>query len=230
MSDYFIESLIRLYDDPAGYQAAESQQKLRTRTFLETNHLFRISKLIDAKVQDYVLQFETSPSLFSPTRLDNGTLAMLSIVRFVSDDKVLDLGCGYGTVGVFAAKQVRPEAVWMVDNDPEAVALATRNAMLNNVDGVHVLLSDGFAQIQETGFTKILCNPPYHVDFSVPRRFIEKGFNRLAPRGEMWMVTRRVDWYRNKISAIFGGVRLHNAGGYTVFEAIKQSPNYARRL
>jgi 16S rRNA (guanine1207-N2)-methyltransferase len=185
--------------------------------------------VINEEIHGYILRFKTLPLLFSPAKLDKGTLAMLSVVRFAPDDKVLDLGCGYGTAGVFAAKRVRPEAIWMVDNDPEAVALASKNATLNDVDGVHVLLSDGFTQIRETGFTKILCNPPYHADFSVPRQFIEKGFNRLVLGGEMWMVTRRVDWYRNKIASIFGGVRLHHAGAYTVFEAIKRSPDYGRR-
>jgi len=49
--------------------------------------------------------------------------------------------------------------------------------------------------LRATGFTKILCNPPYHTDFSVAKHFIEKGFNRLAIGGAMWMVTKAFEGY-----------------------------------
>jgi 16S rRNA (guanine1207-N2)-methyltransferase len=183
--------------------------------------------VIIASVAGAELRFETAPHLFSPEKLDPGTLAMLSAVRFEAGDKVLDLGCGYGVVGVLAAMTTGPGAVWMVDNDPVAVELAARNARLNGVEGINATLSDGLAEVRETGFTKILSNPPYHADFSVPKRFIEKGFNRLAIGGALWMVTRREAWYRNKLTAIFGGVRVRSIDGYFVFEATKRSASYA---
>jgi 16S rRNA (guanine1207-N2)-methyltransferase len=183
--------------------------------------------LIHAEIAGVEMRFETAPGLFSPGRIDDGTAAMLAAVSFEPDDKVLDLGCGYGVVGVFAAISLRPAAVWMVDGDPEAVKVARRNAVLNGVAGVTVIASDGFRQIRETGFTKILSNPPYHADFSVPKHFIEKGFNRLVLGGSLWMVTRRDAWYRNKLRAIFGGVRVLAAGDYFVFEAVKKSARYA---
>ena len=174
------------------------------------------------------LRLETEPNLFSPNKLDEGTLAMLSRVVFTPGDKVLDLGCGYGAVGILAAKIIGPGRVCLLDNDPLAVACARRNLELNGVAGAKCLLGDGFRDFAETGFTKILCNPPYHVDFSVPRHLIEKGFNRLLVGGAMWIVTKREAWYRNKLRSVFGGSRAHNAGGYFVFEAIKKSASYAK--
>jgi 16S rRNA (guanine1207-N2)-methyltransferase len=50
-------------------------------------------------------RYEDSNEVFSPKNADKGTLAMLSVVEFDSNDKVLDLGCGYGIVGIFAAKK-----------------------------------------------------------------------------------------------------------------------------
>ncbi|MFI4973902.1 MAG: class I SAM-dependent methyltransferase [Caulobacterales bacterium] len=183
--------------------------------------------LIHATIQGTELRFETSEALFSPRRVDAGTLAMLQFAQIAPGDKVLDLGCGYGAVGVFAATVTAPDRVWMVDNDPAAVAFAERNLKLNAIKGAHVVLSDGLAGLRETGFDKILCNPPYHEDFSVPKRMIEKGFNRLVMGGGLWMVTRRDAWYRRKLTAVFGGVRVHPAGEYFVFEAIRKSASYA---
>jgi len=185
--------------------------------------------LILQSVQGLDLKFETLPGLFSPGELDKGSLALLSQVRIERGDKVLDLGCGYGLLGIFAAKFARPEAVFLIDRDPVAVDCARRNAILNRVEGVTCAASEGFRDFAETGFTKILCNPPYHADFSVPKHFIEKGFNRLAVGGSMWMVTKRAPWYRNKLRAIFGGVSVWPVGPYFVFEARKKSPTYASR-
>jgi 16S rRNA (guanine1207-N2)-methyltransferase len=89
-----------------------------------------------------------------------------------------------------------------------------------------VALSDGFRGFHESGFTKILSNPPFHADFAVAKHFIEKGFNRLVVGGALFMVTRRELWYRKKLEAIFGGVRVRRVGDYFVFEAIKKTSQY----
>lgn len=184
--------------------------------------------MLKVTIGEVVLELHTEPGLFSPQRADAGTLAMLSLIRFDAGDKVLDLGCGYGLVGILAAHHVAPVRVVMLDNDPRAVAVARRNAEANGVPDVTVGLSDGLSGTRETGFTKIISNPPYHVDFSVPKHFIEKGFNRLALGGTLWMVAKRPDWYRNKLSAIFGGCRVHEIDGYYVFEATRLRSSYAR--
>ena len=109
---------------------------------------------------------------------------MLSVVEFDANDRVLDLGCGYGVVGILAARLLGPKQVVMIDSNDEAVSLARRNAARNGVSEVVIQQSHGFEDTRETHFTKILCNPPYHEDFSVPKHFIEKGFSRPPfPRG-----------------------------------------------
>ncbi len=183
-----------------------------------------------ATIGEHELRFETAPSLFSPNGLDAGTAAMLRRAVLAPGDKVLDLGCGYGAVGVYAAMIADPAAVWLVDVDPLAIDYARRNLRLNGVAGATALVSDGSRDLHEAGFTAILCNPPYHADFSVPKHLIEKGFNRLALGGRLWMVTRRDAWYRNKLTSIFGAVRVHRDAGYLVFEATKTSTSYANRV
>jgi len=186
--------------------------------------------VIKIQIKGYNLELETTEKLFSPSKVDPGTLAMLSCVEFSGNQKVLDLGCGYGVVGITAAKIVGAENVYMVDIDPEAVDLSLKNARLNNVEGVHVIESDAYDRLDESGFDLILCNPPYHVDFSVPKKFIEKGFNRLKTGGKLFMVTKRKDWYKNKLISVFGGVRIHEVNGYYVFEAERKTRNYVKKL
>jgi 16S rRNA (guanine1207-N2)-methyltransferase len=187
-----------------------------------------VFNLFETEIKGIPLRFKTDNAVFSPNDVDKGTLAMLSVVEFDADDKVLDLGCGYGVVGILAAKLIGADKVTMLDNDKSAVLLAKENARLNGVEGCKVILSDGFHQLDEKDFTVILSNPPYHADFSVPKHFIEKGFNRLKVGGRMIMVTKRLDWYKNKLTAIFGGVKVLEIDGYYVFTSIKKDTNYAK--
>lgn len=152
---------------------------------------------------------------------------MLSVVDFSAMDKVLDLGCGYGVVGILAAKLISPTNVVMSDIDDESIEISRRNAELNGIFNMKIVKSDGFKNIDDKDFTLILSNPPYHSDFSIPKHFIEKGFNRLQIGGKMYMVTKRKEWYKNKLSAIFGGVRIHEIDGYFVFVAEKRTSQYA---
>ena len=185
--------------------------------------------IISTKIKGVPLSFETGDYYFSPGSVDKGTLFMLSCVDFASDDKVLDLGCGYGPVGILAAKTIGAEKVILCDISDDAVRLSKENLSLNGISGVKVIKSDGFSDISDNDFTLILSNPPYHTDFSVARGFIEDGFNKLAVGGRLLMVTKRKDWYKNKIISVFGGVRIKEEDGYFVFEAQKRGTYPAPR-
>ena len=182
--------------------------------------------MIEATIKGQHLLLETHPDVFCPRYVDPGTFAMLSKVDFASGDRVLDLGCGYGVVGILAAKLAGPSGVYMVDNNAVAIRLSRENARRNGCLGVHIALSDGVAGLDAGGFDMILCNPPYQVDFAVPKRFIEKGFNRLKLGGVMYMVTKRKLWYRNKLIGTFGGVQVEEIDGYQVFRAERRTRQY----
>ena len=188
-----------------------------------------MDRLIVVEFGGHRLELETRPGLFSPERADRGTLAMLSCARFEPGMRVMDLGCGCGLVGILAALECGEANVMLSDIDPLAVETARRNAARNGVPGVKIALSDGFSAVDETGFDLILSNPPYQSDFSVAKAFIEKGFNRLKLGGRLLMVTKRREWYRNKLAAIFGGVRIREIDGYCVFEAQRRDARYANR-
>ena len=179
--------------------------------------------MVLAKIKNVDLKFETESSIFSPNFIDQGTLAMLSVVEFLPSDKVLDLGCGYGVVGILAAKLIGEENVAMCDISERAVEYAKINAALNGVPNIKISLSDGYKNIAEGDFTLVLSNPPYHVDFSVPKSFIEVGFRKLVVGGKLVMVTKRLDWYKNKLTSVFGGVKVQEFDGYYVFVAEKRS-------
>ena len=186
-------------------------------------------KLLQVEILGQQVSLETRRGLFSPEHVDRGTLAMLSHVKIASGMRIMDLGCGCGVVGIVAAKIAGEENVFMSDADPMAVATARRNAERNGVSGVHICVSDGFQSVDASGFDLILSNPPYQTDFSVAKGFIEKGFNRLKIGGRLYMVTKRREWYKNKMISVFGGVEIHETDGYFVFVSERRSLQYANR-
>lgn len=183
--------------------------------------------MLEVLIKDVKIYLNTDPRLFSPKAPDQGTLSMLQHVDLAKEDRVLDLGCGYGIVGIYAASVIPGNQVYMTDVDPTAVEISAMNLNVNGISGVTVLQGNAYDSIDRNDFTVILSNPPYHTDFSVAKTFIEKGFNRLAVGGRMYMVTKRKDWYKNKLVSIFGGVRIWEENGYYIFMAQKKSSSYA---
>lgn len=186
-------------------------------------------RLLSAEYEGHRVTLGTRAGLFSPEHIDRGTLAMLSHAEITPGMRIMDLGCGYGVVGILAAKIVGEENVFMSDADPLAVETARRNAERNGVGGVRLFVSDGFNSVDARGFDLILSNPPYQTDFSVAKGFIEKGFNRLKIGGRLCMVTKRRQWYKNKLISVFGGVEIRETDGYFVFIAQRRNLNYANK-
>lgn len=153
---------------------------------------------------------------------------MLNVVTFQHNDKLLDLGCGYGVVGIIAAQIIKMDNVYMSDVSEIAIRLTVENVKYNGIHNPKVILSDGFSNINEKDFSLIISNPPYHEDFKIPKEFIENGFRHLKDGGKMYMVTKRKLWYMKKFIRVFGGVKVYEREGYFVFEAEKRSSNMNR--
>ena len=171
------------------------------------------------------VELETGDYYFSPKNVDRGTLRMLAHAAVSENDKVLDLGCGYGVAGVYMAKKIGGERIVMCDILPEAVELSNANLARNGIIGTRVIQSDGLKSVSDNDFTVILSNPPYHTDFSVAKAFLEEGYKKLVLGGRMFLVTKRLDWYRNKMESVFGGVKVYEEDGYYIFVSEKRKKN-----
>lgn len=183
-----------------------------------------------ATFKNQIFDFRGAPGVFSPKALDPGTAFMLDVMDISPQERCLDLGCGTGAVAVMIRQGFRVAAV-AVDHNARALRLAAENCQHNQADSVKIYPSDGFTDIEPTEmFDVIACNPPYHTDFSVARRFIEGSFLRLREGGRLYLVVKRTDWYERKLTSLFGGCRrFTNNDGYTVFVAQRQSGSKRQR-
>ncbi len=130
---------------------------------------------------------------------------------------MLDLGCGCGVAGVFAAQQVGPEGhVVFVDSNVRAAALAEQNARANGVASFRVVASATAAGLEERSFDAVLANPPYYADHGVARLFVERARVLLKPGGRFFLVTKQPNPVAEMIAETFGAVEALLRRGYTI--------------
>lgn len=168
----------------------------------------------------FQVEIHTEKELFSPAAPDRGSLAMLRHAGIQDADRVLDLGCGWGYVSLYACL-CNAQRVDACDVDARAVRCTNENLVRAGFPPCAVV-SDGLDAVEARDYTCILSNPPYQSDFAVAKKFIAQSHAHLAMGGRLVMVTKRREWYKNRLIAVFGGVKIEEDDGYFVFLAEKR--------
>ncbi len=135
------------------------------------------------------LTFETDAGVFSRDGIDKGTALLLQALPPLSGN-VLDLGCGWGAVGISVAKAYPGVRATLADINSRAVELSQKNARRNGVS-VKVLESDGFSALGEEKFSFILTNPPIRAGKQVIYDLFAKSAGHLLPGGSLYLVIRK---------------------------------------
>ncbi len=174
-----------------------------------------------ATVLGHDLVFETDAGVFSRDGLDKGTELLLHALPPISGH-VLDLGCGWGAVGVSLAKAYPGAHVTMVDINSRAVELSQKNAQKNGVQ-VHVLQSDGFEALQDIFFSLIVTNPPIRAGKQVIYSLFEHSARHLMTGGSLFIVIRKQQGAPSALSfleTIYDKVQVvEKGGGFWVIRA-----------
>ncbi|MDE0494230.1 MAG: methyltransferase [Acidimicrobiaceae bacterium] len=175
------------------------------------------------------LRFTTGAGLFSKNRIDDGSRLLIEALPPDHDWRdVLDLGCGYGPIGIAVAARWPQVRVAMADIDPLAVSAARTNAGLNGVEErCQAHLSDGTSALADRRFDAVLSHLPTHVPKSTLARLIDESANVLRPGGELIAVTASAVDLRDRIASTFGTVevlaesRAGTTPPYRVVHAVK---------
>lgn len=141
-------------------------------------------------LRGFPLIFHSTWGLFSAAEIDEGTRLLIDTMDIQSTDLVLDLGCGYGALGIIAAKLAKEGHVHMVDKDFVAVEYAQKNVEVNNLKNCEVYLSNGFSHIDpKRSFSVIISNLPAKVGKEMLEIFISDTKKHLKPGGKLYVVT-----------------------------------------
>ncbi|MEK3883820.1 class I SAM-dependent methyltransferase [Paenibacillus sp. PL2-23] len=178
------------------------------------------------KLRGYELKFVTDAGVFSKAGVDYGSRVLIEAMELRENDRVLDVGCGYGPIGLTAAKLAAGGHVTMIDINERAVELAKENARLNGIANVTIRQSDLFEAVRGDCFDAILTNPPIRAGKAVVHRIFEEGYELLADGGVMWVVIQKKQGAPSayeKLEAIFGEVdEVTKDKGYRIFRAQKK--------
>jgi 16S rRNA (guanine1207-N2)-methyltransferase len=166
--------------------------------------------VVEATVRGVDRRFVTRPGLFSAGHLDGGTRLLLSALPVADGDRVLDLACGYGPVGVFAAG-FADCAVTMTDDDAVAAAYARRNAERNGVAVEDVLAADGVDGVRGDRFDLVASNPPTHAGDGVVDALFRGARDVLADDGRFALVYNDVLAYEDRLENLFQAVEVVRA-------------------
>jgi 16S rRNA (guanine1207-N2)-methyltransferase len=179
--------------------------------------------IVQERVRDIDLQLITQPGVFAHRGLDPGTRLLIEAMRVSPTSRVLDLGCGYGAIGIVAAKLATRGHVVLVDADIRATRLAQRNLALNGVTNAEVVLGDGVHDLPpKSRFDVVASNPPTHSGREVLEDFVTGAYKVLRPRGQLFLVINRLLSLKREVEQVFGnGETVARAKGYVVVRAVK---------
>ncbi|MDD4779735.1 MAG: methyltransferase [Tissierellia bacterium] len=182
----------------------------------------------DWNIGDERFYFYTSNSVFSKNGVDFGSMLLIETVLNENKDfagKILDMGCGYGPIGISIAKLIDKSFVTMADINERAIELANMNAIENKVqDKIKIINSPSFGNINEN-YDIIVTNPPIRAGKNIVFSFYEGAYEHLNIGGKLYVVIQKKQGApstKDKLISLFGNCEsVNKKSGYFIFKAIK---------
>ena len=171
-----------------------------------------------------LLAFVVDSGVFASHGLDPGTALLIENLTLRRTDRVLDLGCGWGAVGVAAAKSATSGHVVLTDVNRRATRLARENLERNRVKNAEVRVGSLFEPVAEERFDVIATNPPFHAGRELVLRLLSEAPRHLTPEGRLVLVgkgSQGIRFYQEWLDGHFPGTVgvLGRGSGYRVLEA-----------
>jgi 16S rRNA G1207 methylase RsmC len=168
------------------------------------------------------LEFRSTWGVFSPRAIDEGTKLMLDYLEVENTDRCLDLGCGYGPLGLVMAKMAPQGRSCLIDKDYVAVEYSKKHATINRINNVDIFLSNGFSQIgRDQRFDVIVSNLPAKAGKELFYLYFYDALIRMEPGSKFYVVT--VNGLRGFIKRVFNEV-------FGNYKKVKQGKNYTISL
>lgn len=171
-------------------------------------------------------EFLTASGVFSRKRIDSGTRLLIESMALPKNGLVLDVGCGYGAVGIAAATFNQNLCVIMVDVNNRAVRLARHNIEINHLKNVEARWGSLYEPVKDLVFTCILANPPLSAGMETIKAIVTEAPSIMANKALFQMVVKsKIGGKRLQIflKNFFGNVAiLARKSGYRVLIAIKE--------
>ena len=188
-------------------------------------------KELETMLRGSKFRFTSDAGVFSKNGVDYGSKVLIEAMEIKDTARVLDVGCGYGPIGLSAARLAKNGHVTMIDVNSRAVALARENAALNGINNITVVESDLFEAIKGQRFDVVLTNPPIRAGKETVHKIFEEAWEHLEAGGELWVVIQKKQGSpsaKAKLESLFDTVEeVTKDKGYRIFKAVKLSTGNA---
>ena len=170
------------------------------------------------------LTFQTDAGVFSRGEVDTGTRLLLEALPEDMGGEILDLGCGWGVIGISIARKWPEARVTMADINTRALDLSRENAKRNRAEVV-CAESDGMEAFEGKNFDAVVTNPPIRAGKQVIYKMFADAARSLAPEGALYLVIRKQQGAESCIrylQTLYATVeKLDRSGGFWVLKASK---------
>jgi 16S rRNA (guanine1207-N2)-methyltransferase len=175
----------------------------------EEDHDEGAANIIEAQILSKQYKFQTSQGLFSREQVDKGTILLLESVGINDAWTILDLGCGYGVIGITIADRCPETKVVLVDVDRQAIKATMANTRLNDVErNTQVIMSDGLKELSEFRFDLILSHFPLHIPKPEQARLLREARDALTPEGRLCLVALSSYDLQPMLQSIFNNISI----------------------
>ena len=183
-------------------------------------------KYWDFTLRNQLFRFKTDNGVFSKKEVDYGSRLLIEAFELPNvEGPILDVGCGYGPIGLSIAKNYPERTVHMIDVNERAIELAKENAEQNSVKNIDVYESDTLKNVKELNFSAILTNPPIRAGKKTVHDIFEQSHVHLVTRGELWVVIQKKQGAPSaieKLNQLFTEVEtVDKSKGYFIIKAVK---------
>ncbi|BCB01978.1 class I SAM-dependent methyltransferase [Bacillus sp. KH172YL63] len=182
---------------------------------------------IDFELRGNAFRFTTDQGVFSKKEVDFGSRVLIEAFQWPeAEGAILDIGCGYGPIGLSLAKEAEERTVHMIDVNERALSLARENAKMNHVQNVSIYQSDRYANVVEKEFAAILTNPPIRAGKETVHSILEQSYDHLKGYGELWVVIQKKQGAPSameKMEKLFSNVEIvTRKKGYYILKSVKE--------
>lgn len=144
----------------------------------------------ETTIRGETLSFRSTWGLFSPREVDAGTKLLLDLIEVEPADDCLDIGCGYGPIGLTLARLAPQGRTLLVDKDLVAIDYTRTNIERNGIENAEVLASNGLNAVpSDREFDLVATNLPAKIGNELTTLLVADAWARLRPGGRLYLVT-----------------------------------------
>ena len=184
-----------------------------------------VEHIIRARIKNFDLIFKSASGIFSATEIDSASKLLIEKAEIPTHSRILDLGCGYGMIGIVAAKSCPTCYVILTDINKRAVKLAKENILLNRVGNAEARQGDIYESVQDGKFDVILLNPPMAAGRDIVLRMITKAPDYLNKYGSLQIVANKNKGGKilfDEMKKLFSEIKvLAKSGGFWVVKGVR---------